>query len=139
MDAIELKQTFKHEGLTYLVMISSSGGFGFELVGGNTPKGSAYDRKRANDLWYHDTPNYEDVDLLSNALPVYRKAAEILVEWFYTKRPWRVHFSASTERKVKIYRWFAARLAKRLGDYSLVEYPTGVFNFYRVETNAEEL
>jgi hypothetical protein len=134
-----MTREFSVDGLQYRAMMSKSGNFGFEILGGNSPKESTYNRKRDLYNLYPEIPNLEDVDLNFNALPVFRKAGEILLEWLYTKKPWRIGFSASTQRKVKIYRWFAARLAKRLSDYSLVEYPTGVFNFYRVEAKAEDL
>lgn len=134
MDAIEFLQIFEHEGLEYRVMISSSGGFGFELTGGNSPKGSTFSSRKDEYNLFPECSILDDVDLVSNALPVYRKAGEILIDWFYTKRPWRVHFSASTDRKVKIYRWFANRLKQKLPDeYQIVEYPEGHFEFYRVK------
>ncbi len=120
------------EGLQYRAMISKSGNFGFELIGGNTRRRSAYDRKMAaTDLWYHDTPDYGDRNLLENPFKVFRLAGEILLEWVWGKRPARFGFSASTDRKISVYRYLVKRLMKKLnGRYNAVEYPPGEWNFY---------
>jgi hypothetical protein len=132
LNKVILKKEFEINGLKYLAMLSKSGEFGSELIGGNSRKGSTYDRKRAlSDLYYHDTSVIDDVNLNSNCLPVFRKAGEILIGWLHEKKLWRVGFSASTARKVKVYRWFANRLAAKLMDYEMVESPVGAFSFYR--------
>ena len=112
--------------------MTSAGAFSFSLVGGNSKKGSVWCSKRDRYNLWRDTHVYTDVDLLPTALPAFKKAGDILIEWFYTKRPWRVYFSASTDRKVKIYRWFAKRLERRLPEeFQLIEFPEGQFEFYR--------
>lgn len=139
VDSIEHTTTFEHQGLTYTVMISRSGGFGFALTGGNSPKGSSHFSKKNRYNLFPDDPVIDDVNLVSHALPVYRKAGDILIEWLFTKMPWRVHFEASTQRKVKVYRWMVKRLQQRLpAEYEMVEYPEGHFEFYRVAENPND-
>jgi hypothetical protein len=123
-----MKTYFKIDGLDYVVAVSEAGDLAFALIGGASKKGSTF---RKDDLFW-DEPNYADVDLVSNSLKVFRKVKEILLQHLFTKRPWRLGFYATTERKARIYHWFANRLANELKGYMLVEHPDGVFNFYKV-------
>lgn len=123
-----MKTYFKIDGLDYVVAVSEAGDLAFALIGGASKKGSAF---RKGDLFW-DEPNYDDVDLVSNSLKVFRKVKEILLQHLFTNRPWRLGFYATTERKARIYHWFANRLANELKGYTLVEHPDGVFNFYKV-------
>ena len=135
MNSVIMTREFSVDGLQYRAEMSTSGNFGFELRGGNTSRGSANDRKRAlTDLWYHDTPDYDDHGgLLENPLKVFRIAGEILLEWVWAKLPARFGFSASTTRKIDVYRYLVKRLMKKLnGRYNAVEYPPGDWNFYRL-------
>jgi hypothetical protein len=125
----ELEKYFRIEGVEYRIGITQLGNVWFELIGGMTKKGSAY-RNPCKDLFW-DEPNFHDVDLGIDTLRVFNVVQKSIVEYVFTKKPVRIGFSASTDRKVRIYRWMAARLSKRLKNYTLVEYPTGVFNFYK--------
>lgn len=127
-----MDKRFTVNGLDYVATLDSSGDFSFSLVGGNSSKGSARNRKAAlNNLFYDELPEWGDVDLNANGLTVLRKAGEILVDWVYANSLWRVGFTAGTDRKVPVYRWLAKKLAKKLPGYTLNEWPDGVFNFYR--------
>lgn len=124
---------FSINGLDYVASITKSGSFTFHLAGGSTRKGTVYHHQRDRYDLFPEERLVEDIDLNPYALPVLRKAGEILLEWMHKKNPWHIHFSASTPRKIRIYRWLAKRLVKKqLGGYQLVEYPEGVFNFYRL-------
>ena len=68
----------------------------------------------------------DDVDLGADALKLVRVVSGLLLEYAFRERPWRIGFSASTGRKAPIYRWLAARFAKKLTGYNLVEFPEGV-------------
>jgi len=129
--------TFTHMGLQYEASVSCSGNFSFALTGGNSRRGAAYPCNKNVYNLFPEEPIYTDVNLHQNAFPVYRKAGEILLNWLHTQKLWRIGFVASTDRKVKVYRWIAARLARRLPRYSLIEYPAGEFNFYRVIKRAD--
>jgi len=122
-------QRFIVDQLEYGMGVSKSGNVWLDLLGGVTRKGSAC-RNPCKDLFW-DEPCFEDVDLGVNTLRVFRAAGDNLLRYIFTKRPGRIGFSASTERKVNVYRWMAARLARRLKNYNLVEYPAGMFNYYR--------
>ena len=127
-----MRESFTINGLEYSAAMSVTGSFYFDLTGGNSRKGSTYNRKEAlTNLYYWDTPVFEDVDLNPYALPVLRKAGDILIKWVYAKKPWRVSFSAATNRKINVYRWLAKKLAKKLPGYRLQEWPEGCFVFYR--------
>jgi hypothetical protein len=118
--------------LEYQATLSHAGVFSFDLIGGNSKKGSARrSQKDRYNLW-PDEPIFDDVDLTVNALPVFRKAVNILLEWVWARKPFRVAFAAATERKLPVYRWLARRLSKKLPGYYWVE-DDGVFNFYRVK------
>jgi hypothetical protein len=123
-------QRFKIEGLEYGMGIGESGNVWLDLLGGVTKKGTA-NRNPCMDLFW-DEPNFDDVDLGADTFRVLSTAKAILVKYVFTKKPARIGFSASTERKAEIFRWMASRLAKQLRNYNLVEYPPGVFNFYRL-------
>jgi hypothetical protein len=123
----DMKTYFEIDGLDYVVAISEAGDLAFALIGGASKKGPTY---RSYDLFW-DEPDYSDVDLLENSLKVFRKVKEILLQHLFAKRLWRLGFYATTERKTRIYRWLANRLAKELKEYLLVEYPPGEFNFYK--------
>lgn len=123
---------FNVGGLSYVASLDSAGDFSFRLAGGNSPKGSARNRKSAAyDLYYDDRPVHSDVDLNYYALPVLKAAGDILVDMVYADKPWRVGFCASTARKVRIYGWLAKKLAKKLPGYRMVHYPDGCWSFYR--------
>ncbi len=122
---------FSNDGLNYLATLDIAGDFSFELRSGSTPKGPSHitDYK---DL-YDDYSDYGDLDLNRTAMAVYNKAGKILIEWIKTYRPWKITFSATTSRKIRIYRWFADRLTGRIDGYSMAEYPAGVFSFYLID------
>jgi len=130
---IELSTTFYQDGLEYQAQLTSAGAFSFHLVGGNSKKGSVWHSKRDRYNLFMDEPVYADVDLTVNAIPVFRKAGDILLSWIYSKKIPRIAFAASTTRKIKIYRWLATRLGRLLSDsYTSIEYPQGKWNFYRL-------
>ena len=120
---------FKIEGLEYGMGISESGNVWLDLLGGMTKKGSACRNPCKGLFW--DEPCFDDVDLGINAFKVFSVVKRILLEYIFTTKPWRIGFSASTGRKVRVYRWMAVRLARQLKNYKLVEFPAGVFNFYK--------
>ena len=122
-------KTFRIDGLRYALHISGNGEIALELLGGATRKGSA--NRSCRDLFW-GTPNFDDVDLGADALKLVRVVSGLLLDYAFRERPWRMGFSASTGRKVPIYRWLAARFARKLTGYNLVEFPEGVFNFYRL-------
>jgi hypothetical protein len=124
-----METRFNIERLEYGLHISKSGNICLDLIGGTTKQGSA-NRNPCDDLFW-DEPYYGDIDLGINALKVLRKAKRILLGYVFNTKPGRIGFAASTERKVRIYRWMAERMAARLPDYNLVEYPAGKFNFYK--------
>ena len=124
-----LEKQFRIEGLNYRMLISRAGDIQFDLIGGMTKKGSA-NRNPCKDLFW-DEPNFEDVDLGIDTFKVFNVVKQILLEFVFTQQPGRFGFSASTARKIRIYRWMAERLARLLGNYNKVEYPAGVFNFYK--------
>ena len=124
-----LYQRFKIEGLEYGLTINASGTVWFSLLGGMTKKGTA-NRNPCTDLFW-DEPNFEDVDLGVNTFKVFSRVKHILLNYVFSVKPWRIGFSASTDRKVRVYRWMAWRLARQLMNYNLVEYPLGEFNFYK--------
>lgn len=125
---------FNIEGLQYSLHITKTGTIGLDLEGGVTRKGSAW-RNPGEDLFW-DEPNFKDVDLGINTLRVLIKVKSILLQYVFGMKPGRLGFSASTARKVPIYRWVAHRLARQLTNYTLVEFPEGVFNFYRLTNTA---
>jgi hypothetical protein len=124
-----MKTCFRIDGLKYGLYISESGSIALDLLGGATKVGSA-NRGPSDDLFW-DTPYFGDINLGINTLKVFNVAKQIVLKYAFTRKPWRLGFSASTDRKVTIYRWMAARLSKKLRNYYLVEFPEGVFNFYR--------
>ena len=124
-----MEKKFRVEGAEYRMGITRSGDVWFELTGGMTKKGSAW-RNPCKDLFW-DEPNFEDVNLGIDTFKVFNVVKKFLLEHIFTKRPWRVGFSASTTRKIRIYRWMAERLARQLENYNLVEHPIGFFNFYK--------
>ena len=101
----------------------------FGLIGGATIKGSTYD---PFDL-FHDQPKFSDVDLVPTALPVLIQFKQILMEYVWSRRPWKFGFTASTQRKVPIYQWMAKRLSKELTSYTFIEYPVGNFSFHKID------
>ena len=122
-------QRFKIEGLEYAIAISKSGTVSLDLLGGVTKLGSAH-RSPCKDLFW-DEPRFEDVDLGINTFRVFSTVKRDLLRYVFTKKPGRIGYSASTDRKVEVYRWMADRLARQLKNYNLVEYPAGVFSFYK--------
>ncbi|MBE9549436.1 MAG: hypothetical protein IMF09_08545 [Proteobacteria bacterium] len=127
-----INQNFSINGLEYSAWISLNGEFSFGLMGGASRKGAVYSpKKNCYDFW-PDCHVYDDVDLNPNALPVYVKAGKILTNWIYRAKPHRFGFSASTGRKINIYRWFAKKLSARFPEYMCSEYPEGNWSFYRV-------
>ena len=124
-----MEQRFRIEGLDYRMGITRSGNVWFELVRGATKKGSA-SKNPCKDLFW-DEPNFDDVDLGIDTFKVFNVVKKFLQEYVFAKSPGRIGFSASTTRKIRIYRWMAQRLARRLNRYNLVEYPAGEFNFYK--------
>ena len=101
----------------------------FGLIGGATYKGSTYD---PFDDFFNDEPNFSDVDLVPNALPVLLQFKQVLMEYVWSRRPWQFGFTASTERKVPIYQWMSKRLSKEFPSYTFIEYPMGNFVFHKI-------
>ena len=124
-----MMEYFENDGLRYLVSISESGELGFALIGGQSKKGSAM-RRPSEDLFW-DEPRFDDADLNRDALAVYRKVQNLSLDYVFSNKPWALHFAATTKRKIKVYRWMANRISKKLTDYNLIEYPPGTFSFYR--------
>ena len=102
----------------------------FGLIGGATTIGSTYDP--FDDL-FNDEPKFSVVDLVPNALPVLVQFKQVLMEYVWSRRPWKFGFTASTERKVPIYQWMGKRLSKELPSYTFIEYPMGNFLFHKVD------
>ena len=102
----------------------------FGLIGGATTKGSTYDP--FDDL-FNEEPEFSDVDLVPNALPVLVQFKQVLMEYVWSRRLWKFGFTASTQRKVPIYQWMAKRLAKELPSYTFIEYPMGNFLFHKID------
>ena len=125
-----LEKRFRIEGLDFRMLISRSGDIRFDLLGGMTKKGSA-NRNPCTDLFW-DEPNFKDVDLGADTFKVFKAVKQILLEYVFSQQPVRFGFSASSERKIRIYRWMSARLARLLENYNKVEYPAGEFNFYKL-------
>ena len=123
-----MEKTFRIDGVKYRLGITPSGNVWLDLIGGATKKGSA--RPYPGDLFW-DVPNFKDVDLNIDTFKVFNVVKKFLLEYVFAKRPGRIGFSASTTRKIRIYRWMAQRLARQLNRYNLVEYPAGEFNFYK--------
>lgn len=129
---VELTKRFSQDGLQYEVQLLSDGEFSFHLIGGASKRGTIWHPKFDRYNLWKDQLVIGDVDIVPNPLAVFRRAGEILLNWVFSRKPWYVYFSASTARKIGIYRWFSKRLEKRLPDeYHIVEYPEGCFNFYR--------
>ena len=129
-----LEKRFRIEGLDYRMLISRTGDIRFDLLGGMTKKGSA-NRNPCTDLFW-DEPNFEDVDLGADTFKVFKAVKQILLEYVFSQQPVRFGFSASSERKIRIYRWMSSRLAKLLENYNKVVYPACVFNFYKLANSA---
>ena len=127
-------EKFEYDGLKYELEIDCTGNVALNLVGGSSRKGY-YRELDLYDL-FPELPCYEDLNLVRSALPVLRKASEILISFVHRERLWKISFRAATKRKAKIFSWMSKRLAKRLSGYSLVEFPTGFFNFYRLAREA---
>ena len=125
-----MHKRFNIDYLEYFLHINQSGDICLDLEGGVTREGSAW-RSPCTDLFW-DEPNFEDVDLGINTLTVFMKVKSILLQHVFGMKPGRLGFSASTGRKIPIYRWMAHRLARQLRNYTLMEFPEGVFNFYRL-------
>ena len=120
---------FENDGLEYVVTISNSGELGFTLIGGQSKKGSAL-RCPSEDLFW-DEPRFDDADLNHDALTVYRKVQDIVLNYVFIHKVWLLRFTATTKRKAKVYKWMAKRLGKKLTNYNLIEHPPGTFSFYR--------
>ena len=129
-----MHKRFNIDDLEYFLHINQSGDIWLDLEGGVTRKGSAWRSPCADLFW--DEPNFEDVDLGINGLTVFIKVKNILLQHVFGMKPGRLGFSASTGRKIPIYRWMAHRLARQLRNYTLVEFPEGAFNFYRLANTA---
>jgi hypothetical protein len=123
-----MESCFKVDRLEYGLHISKSGNICLDLIGGTTKQGTA--NRNPCDLFW-DEPYFGDIDLGINAMKVLRKAKRILLGYVFNTKPGRIGFAASTDRKVRIYRWMAERMAGEWKDYNLVEYPAGTFNFYK--------
>lgn len=120
-----MKKVFEIDHKVFQVDIDKSGQITFEPV--VKPN---YDK---NDLFWDDG-KHDDFGTLKNAMPVFKKVIDIVIDHIYTKKPVHVYFSASTDRKKKIYGWFVKKIEMRLKkDYFLSEYPDGVYNFYKRE------
>ena len=99
----------------------------FGLVGGFTSKGNAID---PHDLFW-DEPKFSDVNLMGNGLSVLLRFRQILISYIHENKPWMLKFTASTSRRISIYRWMVQRALKQLPAYKLIEYPPGQFFVYR--------
>jgi hypothetical protein len=122
-------QEFKIDRLEYGLGISKSGNVWLDLLGGVTKTASANRNPCKNLFW--DEPVFADVDLGVNTFKVLNMAQKLLLSHVFTKKPYRIGFCALTNRRTSIYRWLAARVARQIQNYLLVEFPEGVFNFYR--------
>ena len=129
-----MHKRFNIDSLQYFFHINQAGDIWLDLEGGVTRKGPA-GRSPCTDLFW-DEPNFEDIDLGINTLTVFIKVKKILLQHVFGMKPGRLGFTASSSRKISIYRWMAHRLVKQLRDYTLVEFPEGDFNFYRLASTA---
>lgn len=128
-------ERFKIENLVYELTMTRLGAIGFEMISGWSKRGSIYVNTEDPYNLFPEYSNLSDTGLLSNAMPLFHKVGEILCRWILAYKPPMFGFSASTVRKRKIYRWLAARLARKIPNYTKVEFPLGTFMFYRIINN----
>ncbi|MCX5572312.1 hypothetical protein [Kaistia nematophila] len=122
------ERRFTVDGLTFNFEAAPGAAVVFYIVGGGTRK-----RRYNPHFWldFQDVVSVEDGDYFRSALPVFKAARALLLEWAFRDRPYLFRIEASTDRKEPIYRWMAHRLAKRLyGQYSMIE-EHETFFFYR--------
>lgn len=131
-----LHKEFTVDGLDYVLQIGEAGDVCFALVGGASKKGSA--RKADKYDLFRDEPRLEDVELSGNVFAVFRKIKEIVLEYVYRAKPWRISFYANSPRKTAIYRRIAFRVIKNLYGFNLVEAPEGTFSLYKLVSKAVE-
>ena len=131
-----METKFNIDRLEYCLHISKSGNICLDLIHGTTKKGRAKSRRTLEEQLWPDLPYFGDIDLGVDTFKVLKKVKRILLEYVFNTRPGRIGFTASTDRKVNIYRWFAKRLAVQMRNYNLVEYPAGEFNFYKLHKTA---
>ena len=108
---------FSNEGLRYELQINKAGIVSFGLLGGAGVKG----RVRWKDQLFDDVPIYEDVDLVRNALSIFRLVGRFLVSYVYEARPHLLQFTASTPRKARLYAWMTRKLLCTVSGYDMCE------------------
>jgi hypothetical protein len=130
MRTLGLEKSFKVEGVTFELIITSTGSIQF----GALPSASKRGRIESDVFTWGDIPSavMEDTNIMSNPMTVFNKVGGFIVDWVGRCKPYRFGFVASTERKQGPYRWMANKLLKKIyGKYTLVEHPTGTFSFYK--------
>jgi hypothetical protein len=126
---ILLEEEFEVSGLRYRLLISDTGNVAFGLIGGASRKGTAMKRYKYN--LFPDEPRVDDCDLVANGFTVLLKVKRLVLDYVYATKPWRVSFSAATDRKFGVYKRFALQASKKLKDYNLV-IDGESFTYYRL-------
>jgi len=121
---------FTVQGLKYELRIDVRGEISLTLVGGCTRKGTAA-HPNINDLFRRE-PRVDDVDLVSNGFSVLMRAKELILAHVYQFRPWYLSITATTKRKIAVYRWIIEKTLRSIDGYHVVEAPTGTFSFYKL-------
>lgn len=116
---MQFSKKFTISGLVYKLEITNDGSVSFHVIGGATDK-AAYDPHHHFD----DEVEFgmRDRKYFDNALPVFVKVGEILVDFIKRKKPYSLHFTSNTEKKAGIYKKLAAKLHEKIkSDYIAIE------------------
>jgi len=128
MKYVEMRKEFDIEGVGFEINISNTGDVNFHPVSGMTEKGSL-----PFHFLFEDDPIFSDINLFRNPIKIFLTVGDVILDWVKIKKPYTFAFHSSTNRKNKVYGYFAKKLVKKLPNYNMVEHPIGTFRFYRID------
>jgi hypothetical protein len=125
-----ISKTYKHERLRFELSISQAGGIAFALTGGANkhwqPEYDPFDYPGSDTGERYIT---DDTGAVDNPIPLIRRVLADIYSWVGAEKPYYFSFYSTTERKHRIYKRLASRIAERFG-YQLCADGRS-FHFYR--------
>lgn len=127
-----MKQRFTVDHLIYELTISCNNSIHFALVGGANP---IYQPVYDPFDWDYTPSVTGDLGNTRQPLRVYREVLTRVHQWVGGQRPKYFQFSALTEKRTRLYRRVAQRLAERFGyDLQVID---GQFLFFKLAEMSE--
>lgn len=115
--------SFKIDNIWYKFEVQNDGQISFYAVNGFKVD------------WTEDVSEkaYEDLNNAKNAIKVFRKIGECLIDYVNVMNPHYFYFTAATNQRKNIYDWFAHKLIRKFDSKYQLFKTDKIFEFVKVQ------